>query len=98
MAVLEGSFEAPLWTWRDGTWMFVTLPHELSDRIDDAVSRKAGFGSVKVTATIGAMTWSTSVFPSKEEEAFVLPVKKAVRVNNGVGEGDTVLVHVEVAV
>ena len=93
----EAEFEAPLWRWNDGVWMFVALPHDVTDEIDDLVPAKAGFGSVKVEVTIGTMTWSTSVFPSKEHESFVLPVKKAVRVTNDIDEGDVVQVHLKLA-
>ena len=95
---LEAEFDAPLWRWNDGSWQFVTVPAGISDQIDDLVPDKAGFGSVNVTARIGPVTWSTSVFPSKEEEAFVLPVKKDVRIRNDVDEGDTVHVHLRVGI
>ncbi|HVU72753.1 MAG TPA: DUF1905 domain-containing protein [Mycobacteriales bacterium] len=93
----EADFEAPLWRWNDGAWQFVALPHDVSDQIDDLVPDKAGFGSVKVEVTVGTMTWSTSVFPSKEHSSFVLPIKKAVRVKNEVDEGDLVQVHLKLA-
>lgn len=54
-----------------------------------------GFGSLKVTATIGDSTWRTSVFPSREE-GWMLPVKAAVRKAEGIGEGDEVELVLEV--
>lgn len=54
-----------------------------------------GFGSLKVTATIGDSTWRTSVFPSREE-GWMLPVKSAVRKAEGIGEGDEVALVLEV--
>ncbi len=65
-----------------------------------ALMRKAegmarGFGSLKVTATIGDSTWRTSVFPSREE-GWMLPVKSAVRKAEGIGEGDEVALVLEV--
>ena len=54
-----------------------------------------GFGSLKVTATIGDSTWQTSVFPSREE-GWMLPVKAAVRKAEGIGEGDAVELVLEV--
>jgi len=91
-------FEATLWRWRDdGTWHFLTLPEDVSDEIDDRTAVRAGFGSVKVEATIGTSTWRTSLFPSKDAGAFILPVKKAVRVAQGCGEGDRLLVRLTIA-
>lgn len=74
------TFDAQLWRWREGSWFFVTLPHDISDEIDDATAGLAGgFGAVKVSVRVGTTEWSTSLFPSKEAESYVLPVKKAVR-------------------
>jgi len=88
--VSEHRFTAELWQWqaRDepGGWFFVSLPFEVSDEIDETAPSK-GFGSIRVEVTIGSSTWQTSVFPSKEEKTFVLPVKKAVRVKEGLVEG-----------
>ncbi len=48
-----------------------------------------GFGSLKVTATIGETSWRTSIFPSRET-GWMLPVKAAVRKAEGLSEGDEV--------
>ena len=90
-------FEATLWRWReDGAWHFLTLPQDVADEIDDRTAVRAGFGSVKVEVTVGASTWRTSIFPSREAESFVLPVKKAVRRSEGCGEGDRIRVRLVV--
>lgn len=95
---LEVTFDTELWLWDgDGGWHFVTLPPDVADEIDDHVPVKNGFGSVKVTATIGETTWSTSVFPHKAAQSFILPVKQQVRRANGVEAGDTVRVRLRVA-
>ncbi|MBN8882377.1 MAG: DUF1905 domain-containing protein [Salana multivorans] len=63
-----------------GVWHFLTVPPDLADEIDERTTGlQGGFGSVKVEVTIGATTWSTSIFPSKEAASFILPVKQAVR-------------------
>ncbi|MGL5817770.1 MAG: DUF1905 domain-containing protein [Phycicoccus sp.] len=83
------SFEAALWRWRGGSWFFVTVPEAVSDAVDELVGdATGGFGSVRVEVTVGASTWRTSLFPSSEEQAFVLPVKKAVRTSEGLDEGE----------
>lgn len=92
-------FEAALWQWsaKEATWTFLTVPPDVSDDIEaQSADGKVGFGSVRVEVTIGATTWRTSVFPSNEHEAYVLPVKKAVRTAEGIDEGDTVAVALRV--
>jgi hypothetical protein len=91
-------FDAELWVWdarKSETWTFVSLPAEASAEIREiagAVPR--GFGSVRVTVTIGATTWKTSIFPSGDG-VYVLPIKKAVRTAESFGIGDTATVRVE---
>ena len=91
------TFRATLWRWRDGSWQFVTLPEDISDEIDERHGGDAGgFGSIRVEVTIAPTTWKTSLFPSKEQAAYVLPVKAAVRDAAGVSEGDHVTVELTV--
>ncbi len=90
-------FESTIWRWRDdGAWHFLTLPEDVTDDIEDRTPVRAGFGSVRVEVTVGASTWRTSVFPSKELGGFILPVKKAVRQAERCGEGDTIRVRITV--
>jgi hypothetical protein len=49
-----------------------------------------------VLVEAGASQWRTSVFPDAERGTFVLPVKKAVRVAEGVSEGDPLTVTLRV--
>lgn len=90
-------FDAELWLWdarQSDSWTFLQLPEDASAEIREIASaHPRGFGSVKVTATIGGTVWRTSIFPGKN--AYVLPVKKAVRTAEGIEAGDTVAVRVE---
>jgi hypothetical protein len=80
------TFEAELW--REGAWHFVTVDEEVSDEVEERHGATAsGFGAVRVEVRVGGSTWRTSVFPSKERRAYVLPVKKAVREAEGLVEG-----------
>ena len=92
-------FEAPLWRWRDdSSWHFVTLPFDVTDEIDDRTRHSTrGFGSVPVEVRVGSTTWRTSIFPSKEAESFVLPVKRQVRVAEGLEVGRPVEVRLRIA-
>lgn len=89
-------FDAELWEHEgDGAWHFVSVPLELSDDLRGSSGPRRGFGSVRVRATIGGSTWSTSVFPSAAGP-FLLPVKKAVRRAEDLEPGDVVAVELVV--
>ncbi len=97
-ATTRWEFAATLWRWKGGAWHFVTVPQDVSDEVDAVVGdATGGFGSVRVEVTVGGSTWSTSLFPSTEEAAYVLPVKKGVRTAEGVAEGDAVDVAIRLA-
>ena len=91
------TFDAELWVWdarRSDIWMFVSLPTEASEEIRDlAPGPPRGFGSVRVRVTVGASTWTTSIFP--DSAGYVLPVKRAVRQAEDLEVGDIATVTVE---
>jgi hypothetical protein len=90
-------FVAELWQYEgDAPWVFVTLPHDVADAIDDERPRHPGFGSVPVVVTIGGTEWRTSVFPDKRSASFVLPVKRAVRRAEGLEPGDMATVAIAI--
>lgn len=90
------TFDALVWV--DGAWHFLTVPDDVSDEIEERFGATAGgFGAVRVEVSIGATTWLTSVFPSAQQRAYVLPVKKSVRTAEGVGERDVATVTLGVA-
>ena len=90
-------FDAELWLWdvrRADTWVFVGLPVGESEEIRDlAGGLRRGFGSLRVRATIGSSTWTTSIFPGRA--GYVLPVKRSIRVAQALDVGDTATVTVE---
>jgi Domain of unknown function (DUF1905) len=95
-------FEAELWLWdarQDSSWTFVSLPEpesaDIRETFADAAPR-AGFGSIRVRASIGGSTWDTSIFPDAARGGYVLPVKKAVRKAERIEAGDLAKVTVEV--
>ena len=90
-------FTAPLWRYEgDAAWYFVTVPVDVSDDVRELTEgSRRGFGSVRVRATVGGTTWTTSVFPDSKRGAFLLPVKKAVRSAEGLEDGDDVSVELE---
>lgn len=89
------TFTAEVWRWRDGSWRFVTVPADVSDEVDEVVGdATGGFGSVRVEVTVGGSVWRTSLFPSTQEGAYVLPVKKAVRAAEGLTDGEAAEVRI----
>jgi hypothetical protein len=91
-------FTAELWEYpaEKASWFFLTLPTEVADEIEAAATTsRRGFGSVRVSVTVGSTTWATSIFPSREAGSYLLPVKKAVRVAEGIDAGDPVEVEVD---
>ena len=92
-------FTGELWIWaarRNESWTFVSLPVEDSAEIRDrAGGLRRGFGSLRVRATVGGTSWTTSIFPDSTRDTYVLPVKRAVRTAESLTPGDTTTVHVE---
>ena len=68
------------------------VAHELERRLERG--KRRGFGSVKVTVTLGESRWQTSLFPNKDGSWF-LPIKKPVRVAEGLVDGEEVEVELE---
>ena len=92
------SVTAPLWLWTGGnaSWHFLTVPEELAGEMRAAgLARRGGFGSVRVEARIGQVTWRTSVFPQKSG-GDILPVKAKVRRDAGIAAGDEVMIELEI--
>jgi len=85
------SAELYLWEARVDSWVFANLPEDVADEIEDAAHEpRRGFGAVKVEVTVGSSTWRTSVFPSKQDATFVLPVKRAILKAEKLAVGDSV--------
>lgn len=88
----EYKFKAKVWLYPGDTpWHFITVPPEESDDIDKNFHFvKRGWGSIRVTVTIGTSTWDTSIFPSKESGGYLLPLKASIRKAENIVAGKTV--------
>lgn len=89
MARSRFSFTAEVWEHEGpAAWHFVSVPEAVADEIEATYGhRAAGFGSLRVEVTIGRTRWFTSVFPDRKRGTYVLPVKKQVRVAEGLVAG-----------
>jgi len=100
MIDLEYSFSGKVWKWQSETataWFFVTLPVETSEDIKAFTKHLArGFRSVKVEVRVGETVWKTSLFPSKEKGAYLLPLKKAVRLAENINVDSRIEVHLRI--
>lgn len=92
---------AKLWIWTSekapASWHFLTITGEVAEAIHALAlmrrlefGRKRGWGSMKVRATIGDTSWETSIFPDKDSDGWMLPVKADVRKAEGMVAGDQI--------
>jgi hypothetical protein len=86
----------PLWRWKSqktdapAAWFFITIDGDAAVRIKSSLAQRGGFGSIKVSAQIGATVFQTSLFPANDVQGYMLPVKAAVRKAEMLSEGGTV--------
>lgn len=99
MAGSRYSFTAEVWEHPgDAAWRFVSLPEDVADEIEERYAhRSGGFGAVRVHVVVGGSRWSTSLFPDKSRATYVLPMKKAVRVAEGLEAGSMARIELTVA-
>jgi hypothetical protein len=78
-------------------WHFASIPKKTASEIKTRFGASArGWGSLRVTATIGKTSWETSIFPDKKTGTYLLPLKAAVRKKEKVEVGKTIAIKLEV--
>ena len=94
---MEASFTAELFEWRGpAPFFWLALPTDACDDVRaEATEASYGWGAIPVAVRLGSTEWETSLLP--RDGGYVLPVKKAVRDRERVGDGDTVEVAMTVA-
>ena len=90
--VIEEGYDPIGWVALTGEAAEAVAAHELARRLE--LGKRRGFGSVKVTARVGGSRWQTSLFPQKTG-AWFLPVKKPVRLAEGLDFGDEIAGELE---
>lgn len=93
---IEFDGEVFRWSAREQDWYFVALPPELSAAIREIPRPRRGFGSVRVHARTGGSRWRTSIFPDATQGTYVLPLKRAVREAEGIGDADGIHIELDV--
>lgn len=96
----EYKIEASVWLYPSmAGWHFVTIPKDVSEDIKQQFGDlKRGWGSLPVKVTVGKTTWETSIFPDKETNGFLLPVKADVRKKERILAYDNVTLALEIKV
>ena len=91
-------FAGELWFWKGpAPWHFVSVPEAECAAIEDAAAYVTyGWGMVPVEVSIGATTFTTSLWP--KDGGYVVPVKAAVRSREGIDVGDRVAVRLSLDV
>lgn len=80
-------------------WRFLYLPTKDSQKLKRTYGAHAkGWGSLPVEAMIGKTRWKTSIFPDKRSSCYLLPLRKEVRVAEGIDDEDTVNFAIELLV
>jgi hypothetical protein len=78
-------------------WHFVSVDKKQSEDIKEKYGKhQRGFGSIRVTVTVGKTSWKTSIFPDKKSGTYVLPLKAGVRKKEGIEKGDSLSFTLEV--
>lgn len=104
MVDLSFTFTGVCWLWQaeKAAWHFVTLPKNKSEEIaffnENLSHKKRGWGAVKVRVTVGNTSWETSIFPSKQYNAYILPIKAEVRKKEKILVESDVVVTLEIDV
>jgi hypothetical protein len=93
---MSWTFDAEVFRWdaEGPSWRFARVPGEVADDVREQAFAR-GFGSVRVDVTIGNTSWTTSLFPEQATGSFLLPVKAAVRKDEGIDDGDVVTVRLK---
>jgi hypothetical protein len=94
---VDTSFRAELFEWRGpAPFYWVALPDDVCDEVRaEAAAASYGWGAIPVRVRIGDTEWETSLLP--RAGGYALPVKKHVRAQEGIDDGDDVTVAMSVA-
>lgn len=90
-------FEGQVIYWRGPSpFHFVALPEPVAKKIKAEAARLSyGWGVIPVTATIGQVEFTTSLFP--KDGGYLLPIKNAVRLPAGIEVGDNLKISLSLA-
>lgn len=87
MHSIRYDFSATPWQYSGkGTWIFVTLPEDLSKEIRDNLKwQEEGWGRLKAKTKIGQTEWDTAIWFDTKNKCYLLPLKSDVRKKENIG-------------
>lgn len=93
---MDLEFSGELWYWRGPSpFHFITVPEEACVGLRAMSALVSyGWGMIPARVNIGTSQWDTALFP--KDGRYVVPVKDAVRIAEGLSVGDAVTVRVVV--
>jgi hypothetical protein len=93
---LDFAFDGELWHWRGpAPYHFITVPPDAARAIHGVAAEVTyGWGMIPVRVRIGGSAWETALWP--KDGGYVLPIKDAYRLAEGIALGDTVAVRLGV--
>lgn len=95
------TFTSELWIYpsQAASWYFINVPRDISEKIKVKQKGKppVAWGSIRVKACVGQVSWETSIFPNKDSGGYILPIKKHIRDVLSLDAGDDVKVKIDIA-
>lgn len=91
------SITTKVWRWPgDMGWHFVSLDEKMSEEIKKKHGANFyGSGFLKIRATLNKISWDTALFPYTAQKIYLLSIKKKIRQQARIMEGDTIAVSFE---
>ena len=100
-------FKSRVFVWNAGNverkddssqWRFARVPENISKEIKEMQKGRLrrGWGAVYAGVKVGKTKWTTSVFPDRRSETYILPLKKSVRYEENLYDGIDIKIELEV--
>jgi hypothetical protein len=93
---MHWEFPGELWEWRGpAPYHFIKVPEDVSAELRVVSTLVSyGWGVIPVRVRIGESDWATSLFP--KDKGYLVPIKDAVRIAEGLSLDDAVLVELAI--
>ena len=94
---MQFEFKSKVTLWESNPKFYLaTVPKKYFEELAEVgEALRRGWGSIRVNAWIGNTGFQTSIFPDYNKKTYDLPLKASVRKAEGIVEGSTVLVQLE---
>ena len=95
---MELEFDGVIFHWRGPSpFHFVAVPEPESALLQSASKIITyGWGMIPVTATVGATTWTTSLFP--KDGGYLVPIKDKIRKTEGLDLDSMITIRLTLAI